>query len=69
MRTESQIKRKMIELQMQKQSAEERLAEIKRTSPEDEAAIRRITGEITQLEDKITLLEWVINPPTGSYHV
>ncbi|MEB3103131.1 hypothetical protein [Ferviditalea candida] len=56
MRTESQIKRKLNELLMQKRSLE---------AVGDQAA----EDQIARLEDQILLLEWVLNEPTGSYHV
>lgn len=55
MRTENQIKRKLNELIMRKESLR---------SKDDAAAAE----QIDRLEEQIMLLEWVLNEPTGSYH-
>jgi hypothetical protein len=61
MRTEQQIKRKLNELLLQRKGLEERL----QTADNKES----IQPQLEQLEQSILLLEWVLNEPTGSYHV
>ncbi|WP_019536126.1 hypothetical protein [Paenibacillus ginsengihumi] len=63
MRTEDQVRRKANELLMLKQSLASRLAS---AAEEEKPAIQR---DIDQLEEKIMLLEWVLNKPIGSYHI
>ncbi len=53
--TESQIKRKLNELVVQKQTLELKGDDV----PQD---------QIDRLEDQIFLLEWVLNEPIGKYH-
>ncbi|NHN30635.1 hypothetical protein [Paenibacillus agricola] len=75
MRTENQIKRKLNELTVQLKSAE---AQLKLAEPEVEKGAQADPGNETrahmlraraeQLESMVTLLEWVLNEPTGSYH-
>ncbi|WP_274361797.1 hypothetical protein [Paenibacillus thermotolerans] len=55
MRTENQIKRKLNELMMRKESL---------VSKEDAATAE----QIDRLDEQILLLEWVLNEPTGTYH-
>ncbi|CAM3610698.1 hypothetical protein [Marinicrinis lubricantis] len=59
MRTENQIKRKLNELIVRRNTLKDSL-------PEVEASSHPVLG---QLEDQIMLLEWVLNEPTGSYHM
>jgi hypothetical protein len=61
MRTEQQIKRKLNELISQRKVLESHLGD--GSSPE---AIR---PQLDQLNQMIIMLEWVLNEPTGSYHV
>lgn len=68
MRTENQIKRKMNELQIQKQTLESKLAGIEQRQPKDEAEIGAVTSQVERLDDMILLLEWVLNEPMGNYH-
>ncbi|GIP38854.1 hypothetical protein J31TS4_21340 [Paenibacillus sp. J31TS4] len=60
MRTEQQIKRKLNELLVQKQAVEARLAG---------GSSERDERELARLEESIQLLGWVLNEPTGSYHM
>ncbi|OXM87135.1 hypothetical protein [Paenibacillus rigui] len=68
MRTENQIKRKLNELQMQKQTLASRKAELQSQAAQDDNAIQSITLQVEHVEDMILLLEWVLNAPMGSYH-
>lgn len=61
MRTEQQIKRKLNELVSQRKDLESRLGD--GSSPE---AVR---PQLDQLDQMILMLEWVLNEPTGRYHV
>ncbi|MFC5702218.1 hypothetical protein ACFPVX_13025 [Cohnella faecalis] len=60
MRTADQVKRKLNELAGQKKRLEALAAEEGGHPSSD---------RIARLEDQIFLLEWVLNEPTGSYHV
>lgn len=60
MRTENQIKRKLNELTLHKQSVQSRLEAAPGTASLEEQA--------RNLEGQIELLEWVLFEPTGSYH-
>lgn len=61
MRTEDQIKRKLLELIQQRQSLNERQKEASDPS--------RFASELERLDDRILLLEWVLNAPSGTYHL
>jgi len=61
MRTENQIKRKLIELQQQKQALEKRMSEA--------ADPALFTPQLERLDDMILMLEWVLDAPAGSYHL
>lgn len=63
MRTEDQVRRKLNEFVMQRQSLESRL------DAAAEEAKPSLQSELNHLEDQIMLLEWVLNKPIGSYHV
>lgn len=63
MRTEDQVRRKLNEFVMQRQSLISRL-----NSAVDEAK-EALQTELNHLDDQIMLLEWVLNKPMGSYHV
>lgn len=63
MRTENQIKRKLIELTQQRTNLQTRAdgaTDITRES---------LRQQLERVEDMILLLEWVLNEPTGSYHL
>ncbi|GAK42170.1 hypothetical protein PUW24_01560 [Paenibacillus urinalis] len=59
MRSEDQVKRKLNELKRQLDMMKSRL------SAEEVAA----NVQVLRLEDMIMMLEWVIDQPSGSYHV
>ncbi|MFD1138014.1 MULTISPECIES: hypothetical protein [unclassified Paenibacillus] len=59
MRSEDQVKRKLNELKRQLDMMKSRL------SAEEAAA----NVQVLRLEDMIMMLEWVIDQPSGSYHV
>lgn len=65
MRTENQIKSKMNELLMQKKSL---LSRIKSAEP-DTPVHASLSAQLLRVEDMLTMLEWVLNEPTGSYHM
>ncbi|MFB9326485.1 hypothetical protein ACFFSY_11230 [Paenibacillus aurantiacus] len=58
MRTEDQIKRKLNELLLQHKN-------LRATLDEEKAATH---PHLLRLEDMISILEWVMNAPSGSYH-
>ncbi|MEY9093905.1 hypothetical protein [Paenibacillus sp. RC84] len=60
MRTEDQVQRKLMELNKQKQSVQERL----NSDPENDF----LKAQLKKLDDMTLMLEWVLNAPTGSYH-
>lgn len=59
MRSEDQVKRKLNELKRQLDMMKSRL-----TAEEAAANV-----QVLRLEDMIMMLEWVIDQPSGSYHV
>ncbi|MCM3130088.1 hypothetical protein ACFSVM_16545 [Paenibacillus shunpengii] len=59
MRSEDQVKRKLNELKRQLDMMKSRM------SAEEAAA----NVQVLRLEDMIMMLEWVIDQPSGSYHV
>jgi hypothetical protein len=63
MRTADQIKRKLHELNTQKQALE-----ISPPVTEDPSGNAQKQNRIDRLEDQIMLLEWVLNEPIGKYH-
>lgn len=65
MRTENQIKSKMNELLMQKKSL---LSRIESSEP-DTPVHASLSAQLLRIEDMLTMLEWVLNEPTGSYHM
>ncbi|PJN56220.1 hypothetical protein PAEVO_29430 [Paenibacillus sp. GM2FR] len=65
MRTENQIKSKINELTMQKKKLQTRLTALEENSPERTSLLNQ---EI-RLDDMITMLEWVLFEPSGSYHM
>ncbi|WP_339266300.1 hypothetical protein MKY48_22130 [Paenibacillus sp. FSL W8-0187] len=65
MRTENQIKSKINELTMQKKKLQTRLAALEENSPERASLL----NQEARLDDMITLLEWVLFEPSGSYHM
>jgi hypothetical protein len=65
MRTEQQIKRKLIELTMQRKALEERLAKTGSADKLEDPALQR---QMEQLDAMSMMLEWVLDQPTGSYH-
>jgi len=69
MRTEMQVKRKLNELQLQKQALESRLSSEPQASSGELEAAHTISAQIERLDEMILLLEWVLNEPMGSYHV
>jgi hypothetical protein len=68
MRTENQIKRKLNELTVQLKSAELELSNNLQADPENVTRIHTLRSRVDQLEPMVTLLEWVLNEPTGNYH-
>ncbi|MBT2760960.1 hypothetical protein [Paenibacillus sp. ISL-20] len=65
MRTENQIKSKINELTMQKKKLQTRLAALEENSPERASLL----NQEARLDDMITMLEWVVFEPSGSYHM
>ncbi|MBP1155685.1 MULTISPECIES: hypothetical protein [unclassified Paenibacillus] len=63
MRTEDQVRRKLNEFIMQRQSL------VSRLDSAAEEAKEALQSELNHLDDQIILLEWVLNKPIGSYHV
>ncbi len=55
MRTENQVKRKINELMLRKQTLES-------------AGAEQAKAQIERIEEQIMLLEWVLNEASGSYH-
>jgi hypothetical protein len=66
MRTESQIKSKINELSIQKKRLEDRLQALE---PEQETQRPSLVHQTERLDDMILMLEWVLNAPSGSYHM
>ncbi|MBP1989119.1 hypothetical protein [Paenibacillus eucommiae] len=69
MRTENQIKRKINELKLQKQSIASQLEQALDNEQSSIETIKSLTAKAELLDDSISMLEWVIEAPTGSYHV
>ncbi|SEK23350.1 hypothetical protein SAMN04488688_101228 [Paenibacillus sp. cl141a] len=65
MRTENQIKSKINELSMQKKKMQTLLAALEENSPERASLL----NQDARLDDMITMLEWVLFEPSGSYHM
>ncbi|MEC0202057.1 hypothetical protein P4H39_05390 [Paenibacillus lautus] len=65
MRTENQIKSKINELTMQKKKLQTRLTALEENSPERTSLL----NQEARLDDMITMLEWVLFEPSGSYHM
>ncbi|MGN7355926.1 hypothetical protein ACTHPF_01090 [Paenibacillus sp. SAF-054] len=65
MRTENQIKSKINELTLQKKSLVTRLEAARPESTVHDS----LTAQLLRLEDMITMLEWVMNEPSGGYHM
>lgn len=65
MRTENQIKSKINELSMQKKKLQTRLAALEENSPERASLL----NQDARLDDMMTMLEWVLFEPNGSYHM
>ncbi|MCV4232236.1 hypothetical protein OHJ21_13720 [Virgibacillus sp. LDC1] len=65
MRTENQIKSKINELTMQKKKLQTRLTALEENSPERASLL----NQEARLDDMITMLEWVLFEPSGSYHM
>lgn len=65
MRTENQIKSKINELSMQKKKLQTRLAALEENSPERASLL----NQDARLDDMLTMLEWVLFEPNGSYHM
>ncbi|MBU5346476.1 hypothetical protein [Paenibacillus lautus] len=65
MRTENQIKSKINELTIQKKKLHTRLTSLEENSPERASLL----NQETRLDDMITMLEWVLFEPSGSYHM
>jgi hypothetical protein len=63
MRTENQIKRKIIELTQQRSNLQTRV------DTATDHARDNLLQQFERVEDMIQLLEWVLNEPTGSYHL
>jgi hypothetical protein len=68
MRTENQIKRKLNELLMQKQSVSVRLEQSVNNQQGSTETVKRASDQLERTQDMISLLEWVLDQPTGSYH-
>jgi predicted transcriptional regulator len=69
MRTEQQIKRKYNELTMQKQSLTAHIKQATEDQQQSVESIQILLAQAERLEESIQLLEWVLDQPTGSYHV
>lgn len=65
MRTENQIKSKINELSIQKKKLQTRLASLEENSPKRASLL----NQDARLDDMITMLEWVLFEPSGSYHM
>ncbi|SET35251.1 hypothetical protein [Paenibacillus sp. NFR01] len=65
MRTEQQIQSKINELTLQKKNLEARLTQLPGDHPQRESLL----AQHLRLEDMILMLEWVLDAPTGSYHL
>ncbi|MCR8631790.1 hypothetical protein [Paenibacillus radicis (ex Xue et al. 2023)] len=69
MRTENQIKRKLNELIMSKKSLESRIAALLESEEQHHSeAAKSLRVQAEQVEESITLLEWVLDEPIGKYH-
>ncbi|GAB6988838.1 hypothetical protein [Paenibacillus pini] len=64
MRTENQIQSKINELLMQKKSLQARIDNAESGTP----AHNSLSAQLIRLEDMLSMLEWVMNAPSGSYH-
>ncbi|MEC0369259.1 hypothetical protein [Paenibacillus chibensis] len=65
MRTENQIQSKINELTLQKKSLLTRLEAARPESTLHDS----LNAQLLRLEDMISMLEWVLNEPSGSYHM
>ncbi|WP_438447569.1 hypothetical protein [Gorillibacterium sp. sgz5001074] len=63
MRTEQQVKRKLNELAVQRKQLADRLISL---GGQNDASLQ---SQLEQLDAMVTMLEWVLHEPTGSYHV
>jgi predicted nuclease with TOPRIM domain len=68
MRTENQIKRKLNELLMQKQAVAARLEQALQNEQGSVETVKSVRDQLERIEDMISMLEWVLDQPTGSYH-
>jgi Flp pilus assembly protein TadD len=76
MRTEDQIKRKLHELNARRQALRAELEAAAESAREaapggaaDGSANSGLAARLERLEEQIVLLEWVLNEPSGKYHV
>lgn len=65
MRTADQVKAKIIELSQQKKTFES----ISSAMNPDDPGASTLSLTINQLNDRIMMLEWVLNEPSGKYHM
>ncbi|MCJ8010526.1 hypothetical protein MUG84_02065 [Paenibacillus sp. KQZ6P-2] len=65
MRTENQIQSKIKELTVQKKSLLTRLEAVRPDSTVHDS----LTAQLLRVEDMISMLEWVLNEPSGNYHM
>ncbi|MGM1045355.1 MAG: hypothetical protein ACQEXX_04345 [Bacillota bacterium] len=65
MRTGNQIQSKINELSMQKKMLQSREVSL----PEDSVERRNLNQQQSRLDDMITMLEWVLDEPSGKYHM
>ncbi|SEB70751.1 hypothetical protein [Paenibacillus sp. GP183] len=68
MRTEQQVKRKWNELKKQKQTLTEQLGQTTENEHQSVESIQILSLQIERVDEAITLLEWVLEQPMGSYH-
>jgi ABC-type Fe2+-enterobactin transport system substrate-binding protein len=68
MRTEQQVKRKWNELKTQKQTLTEQLGQTTENEHQSVESIQILSLQIERVDEAITLLEWVLEQPMGSYH-
>lgn len=66
MRTEQQVKTKLNELKLQQKRLQDRLNVL---LPEQEPQRKVLDQQLEKLGDMAIMLEWVLDAPSGSYHM
>ncbi|PZE21775.1 hypothetical protein [Paenibacillus xerothermodurans] len=68
MRTDNQIKRKLNELLISRQSIAARYTGLTETNPDNVEQAKALQSQLDRLDESISLLQWVLDEPTGTYH-